>query len=90
MLTRRTQILLDEDRYERLRRQAEASGSSVAALIRAAIDRTYPVVDAERRRAARELLGAIESDQRPEPQPEWGELKGEMLDEFAGTGDGDR
>ena len=38
-LTRRTQVLLDEKRYQRLRARAAAEGSSVGALVRDAIDR---------------------------------------------------
>lgn len=41
-LTRRTQLLLDEDRYQRLQRHAEATNRSIAALVRDAIDIAYP------------------------------------------------
>ncbi len=41
-LTRRTQLLLDEARYRRLERQAQATNSSIAALVRDAIDMAYP------------------------------------------------
>ena len=37
-LTRRTHVLLDEQRYQRLRARAAAEGVSVGALVRAAID----------------------------------------------------
>lgn len=37
-LTRRTQILLDERRYQLLRSRAAAQGSSIGALVRDAID----------------------------------------------------
>lgn len=38
-LNRRVHVLLDDDRLERLRRRAEATGTSVGALIRDAVDR---------------------------------------------------
>lgn len=38
MLGRRTQILLDEERYEKVTRMARERGISVAAVIREAID----------------------------------------------------
>ena len=41
-LTRRTQLLLDEERYGRLERRAVATNRSVAALVRDAIDIAYP------------------------------------------------
>jgi len=37
-LTRRTQVLLDERRYQRLRSRAAAQGCSIGALVRDAID----------------------------------------------------
>lgn len=57
-LTRRTQVLLDEQRYQRLRARALAEGTSVGALVRAAIDQAL----AERHEAgsamAEEFLAA--------------------------------
>lgn len=41
MLTRRTQVLLDEERYARLERRAAETERSVGAVIREAIDRTF-------------------------------------------------
>jgi plasmid stability protein len=38
-LTRRTQVLLDEQRYQRLRARAAAERTSVGALVRDAVDR---------------------------------------------------
>ncbi len=58
MLTRRLQILLDEERYERLARQASERGASIATLVREAIDSRYPVVDPRRRAAASAILAA--------------------------------
>ncbi len=58
VLTRRVQILLDEDRYARLERLARRRGASVAALIREAVDTAFPPEDARRAAAARSLLDA--------------------------------
>lgn len=78
-LTRRTQLLLDEERYERLARKSEATGSSVAELIRRAIDVAYPEAGADRRRAAADRLLAAE----PMPVKDWPEMKREIRDEMA-------
>lgn len=66
------QLLLDEARYERVTQEAERTGRSVAAVIRAAIDAHYPTGDEERSAAARDLL---ESSEIPEDLP--GEGPGE-------------
>lgn len=42
-LTRRLQVLLDEERYAWLQQVAEQRGTTVAALVRDALDRAYPV-----------------------------------------------
>lgn len=63
-MTERLQVLIDRDRLERLKRQAEASGASVGSLVRDAIDRTYPAVPASRAQAIREIL-----DLEPAPVP---------------------
>ena len=76
-LTRRTQLLLDEERYERLRRRADERGTSVATLIREAIDRAFPKVPPDRARAGRRLLAA-----RPMPVEDWPAMKREMLDDM--------
>ena len=73
MLNHRTQILLDDDRHERLRRRSEESGTSVGALIREAIDIAFPGVPTDRVRAARRLLGAD-----PMPVDDWPTLKQEI------------
>jgi hypothetical protein len=77
MLTRRTQLLLDEDRYERLARRAETTGSSVGALIREAIDLAYPREELTRREAADRLLAA-----EPMPVEDWPEMKRQIRDEM--------
>lgn len=58
MLTRRLQILLDEDRYQRVAAAARARGASVGAVIREAIDRGLPADDDERNTALHRILAA--------------------------------
>jgi hypothetical protein len=58
MFERRLQILLDEGRYRRVSAEARARGTSVAAVIRDAIDRALPVDLDAKRKAADELLAA--------------------------------
>ena len=64
-LSRRLQILLDEDRHERLLRAARERRQSVGALVREAIDLAFPDVASGRRRAGRAILAA-----EPMPVPE--------------------
>jgi hypothetical protein len=72
VLTRRTQILLDEDRYGRLARQSAETGASIGALIREAIDVAFPGVPTDRERAGQMLL-----DAPPMPVDEWQVMKRE-------------
>jgi predicted transcriptional regulator len=55
---RRLQILLDDARYRRVATAARARKTSVAAIIREAIDQALPVELERKRRAADELLAA--------------------------------
>ena len=73
MLTRRMQILIDEERYKRLERAAQKSNSSVAAAIREAIDLAYPANLDEKRKAADVILAAPQID-----LPDVEELKREL------------
>jgi hypothetical protein len=57
-LDRRLQLLIDEERYERVAARAKERGMSVGAVIREAIDVAIP--DAARRRAAGERILAAE------------------------------
>lgn len=79
-LTRRTQLLLDDDRYERLEARAAATGRSVAAIIREAIDDKLadPAGSARRREAAQALLHsrAPEGDR----EPDWADVKSDLRD----------
>lgn len=58
MLSRRLQILLDDERYERLAHQAAERGTSIATLVREAIDSRYPPVDPRRQGAVSAILAA--------------------------------
>ena len=62
-LNRRMHVLLDDDRLERLRRRADATGSSVGAVVREAIDHE---LEREDRSAA---LAALESFLAAPPLP---------------------
>ena len=64
MMEHRMQLLLDEARYRKLAREAQRRGTSVAAVIRDAIDRLPDGADA-RRRAADAILAA-----EPMPVPD--------------------
>jgi hypothetical protein len=67
MMERRLQLLLDQDRYDRVAAEAEASGRSVAAVIREAIDVRFPDGQAERV-AAMERFLAMAGDDGEEPE----------------------
>jgi hypothetical protein len=73
-LKRRVQILLDDARYRRVAAVARKQKTSVAAVIRGALDRSLDVEPEGKRRAAEELLAA-----EPIPVPDTvEELKGEL------------
>jgi Ribbon-helix-helix protein, copG family len=77
------QITLDDDRYERLRREAERTGASIAELIRRSIDHSLPAQTREQRmRHLRAAAGAW----REEP----GEDRSAYLQELRGPGLGNR
>ena len=78
VLERRLQILLDQDRYDRLAAEAKRSGRSVAAVIREAIDVHLAPDDTGRRAeaAARFLeLARQAQETATEPEPGPRELK---------------
>jgi plasmid stability protein len=74
-LTRRTQLLLDDDLHRRLRQIAAARGLSVGALIREAIDEKLARVQDARAQAVERLLAA-----EPMPVDDWPIMKKEMLE----------
>ena len=79
MLKRRLQILVDDDRFERLAQESERTGAPVGELVRRAIDHEFPQANrrAGRERAGRELLAMPPPSG---PEPDWEEQKREMLD----------
>jgi predicted DNA-binding ribbon-helix-helix protein len=78
MLGHRFQILLDDERYERVTALARDRKVSVATVIREAIDRGLPAPQRRREAAALRILAA-----EPMPTPEPAELRAE-LDEARG------
>lgn len=84
MLTRRLQVLIDDERYERLKRESEATGVPVGEIVRRAIDRAVPVPADERSAAIQRLLAAP-----PIPVPDDpADLKREILEARAERGGG--
>ncbi len=65
MLTHRLHILLDEDRWQRLAREATRRQVPVAAVVREALDEALPPTDAEARRAAAD--GILNAEPMPVP-----------------------
>jgi hypothetical protein len=72
-MSNRLQVLLDDERLARLVREAERRGSSVATLVREAIDAAFPADGMGRADAGRVLL-----DAEPIELGEWPELKEEI------------
>ena len=79
MYDRRLQILLDEQRYRRVAARAHERKTSVAAVIRDAIDLALPADLAKKRAAAKRILAA-----EPVPLPDWAERKAELDEARAG------
>lgn len=80
-LTRRTQLLLDDDLHRRLREIAAQRGISLGALIREAIDEKLSGVQDARATAIDKLLAA-----EPMPVEDWPAMKKQMLeDRYAGV-----
>lgn len=78
MLTHRLQVLLDDERYERVTSLAKQRRVPVAEVIREAIDRGLATAPRRRAAAARRILEAPDM-----PVPEPAELRAE-LDELRG------
>lgn len=58
MLDRRLQILIDEERYRRLEREAARRKVAVAVLVREAIDGAFPAERSAKATAGRRILDA--------------------------------
>lgn len=78
MLSRRLQVLIDDERFERLEREAARRRVAVAVLVRDAIDATFPATTPARAAAGARVLAA---EPMPVPDPEV--LRAE-LDELRG------
>jgi hypothetical protein len=77
MLTHRLHILLDEERWQRLDREATRRNVPVATVVRDAIDASLPPVDLDEKQRAYERLLAAE----PIPVPDDpAELKREIAE----------
>ena len=72
-LTRRLQVLLDAQRYERLEQLARRRGASVATIVREAIDAAFPDDVLDRAEAAEHILAA-----EPLPVDDWDHMKNEL------------
>lgn len=71
--TKRTQVLLSEEQYTRLMREAQARGESMGSLIREAVDHAYSS-DRERKLEAVKRIAAMEL-----PVADWKSMKEEIL-----------
>lgn len=76
-LTRRLQVLIDDERYERLAGEAERTGASIGTLVRDAIDDRYGSRWPSPEEAGRRLL-----DAEPMPVDDWEVLKRELQDQL--------
>lgn len=76
-MTRRIQLLVDDQRYALLEREAATTGRPVSELIRDAIDGRYDVDLATRHAAYQRILAA-----KPMPVEDWDRMKDELLDTF--------
>lgn len=70
---KRTQVLLSEEQYERLTREARARGESMGSLIREAVDRAYDD-DRERKLKLVEEIAAMNL-----PVSDWDEMEEEII-----------
>jgi hypothetical protein len=84
MLNRRVQILLDEQRYQKVESEAHRRHTAVAAIIRNAIDHIPGEGDRPRRRAALEAILAAEPMRVPQNPAD---LRGELDDAHDRVGD---
>ena len=66
-LTRRLQVLLDEDQHARLAERAATEGRSVGALVREAIDLAWVAPDTRKQQALDQIFSAA---RMPVPDPE--------------------
>ena len=73
-MTKKTTVLFDPDRYERLRRVAKARGRSVGDLIRESVEARFGLVPGPDRVRAVEAIGAMSL-----PVGTWEEMEAETI-----------
>lgn len=73
MLSRRLQILIDDERLRRLEAEAARRQVAVAVVVRDALDAAYPVDRSTRQAAAARILSAA-----PMPVPDPPDLRAEL------------
>ncbi|MPZ73014.1 MAG: antitoxin [Nitriliruptorales bacterium] len=73
MLTRRLQVLIDDERHRRLESEAARRGVPVAVLVREALDAAYPTTADDRHAAGDRVLAA-----EAMPVPDIEELRAEL------------
>jgi len=76
-LTRRTQLLLDDELHRRLRETAAQQGVSMGALIREAVEEKLARTQDTRAQAIQELL-----DAEPMPVEDWPVMKRQMIEDM--------
>lgn len=79
--TRRLQILLEPEQFQRLELVSEKTGTSMGSLVRDAIDRYYPGFSLPKKAAVERFLGS-----QPVPMDDWETEKERMIEELWGTG----
>jgi hypothetical protein len=77
-LSNRLQLLLDDDRRDRLERESSRTGAPISVLVRRAIDRMYPP-DGSKLETAVDRFLALE----PMPVEDWPQMKQAMRDELS-------
>ena len=80
-LEKRMQVLIDDERFQRLEAEASARGTSVGSVVRSAIDEHLATGNAARAQAGRRLLSQFHEG--GEPEPDWVESKQALLDVLA-------
>lgn len=80
-LERRIQLLLDQERYDRVAAEAKRTGRSVNAVIREAIDTHYPSETEARNAALREFL-AMTAEPEPGAPESWEDIKASLSEMY--------
>lgn len=85
VLERRLQVLLDQAQYDRLKAEADASGRSVGAVVRGAIDEHLSQHDVQARADAARRLLARAAAAAPGTEGEWPDMKRALEDDLVKT-----